>query len=142
MPNPRKPWSRPALNRHLLSLLDRPSTTLTSGSLRKEVAARVEFDPNYPPAYVRVQVDANNTPVARFVIHELLHVVMSEKVLGLDETLEEVLIVALEAHLWAFVEKSKSRRTKWDSLIERKLAEHCATLTDRTIEEIVDRTEG
>jgi len=83
-------------------------------------------------------VDANNTPVVHYVIHELLHVILSELVLGkFDDSLEEVMIVALDTHIFEFVSKSKSRLAKWNTLIERKLAE--TPVQPRPTEELVDR---
>lgn len=125
----RKPWSRVSLHRHLLKLLERPTTTVAAGTLRKPVAARVNFDDSFPPDRIKVEIDANNMSATQLVVHELLHVVCSELVLGkFDETLEEVLILALEAHMMDHINKSKTRRTRWADAIERKLAESLATL--------------
>lgn len=100
----------------------------------------VEFDDKFPPAYIKIDVDANNQPVIRFVIHELLHVVLSELVIGkFDETLEEVLIVSLDGYIYEWVAKSKSRTAKWTTLIEKKLAEADALLETVSHEELVDR---
>jgi hypothetical protein len=101
----------------------------------------VDFDDNFPPGYVKIVVDANNQPIIRYVIHELIHVVLSELVLGkFDETLEELLTVALDGYIYAWVAKSKSRTTRWTTLIGKKLAESEALhLMDIPLEEQVDR---
>ena len=142
-PRVRRPWNRVSLHRHLLNLLSRPSTTLRTRQIRGSIAARVDFDDIFPPAYVHIDVDANNTPIIRFVIHELLHVVLSELVIGkFDETLEEVLIVALDGYIYEWVAKSKSRSARWTALIEKKLTENDADLEPVPLEEQVDRREG
>lgn len=83
-------------------------------------------------------MDANNTPVLQYVIHELVHVTISELVIGkFDDTLEEVVVVALEGHIFNFISKSKARLAKWNVLIERKLGESDRPL--KPIEEIVER---
>ena len=123
----------------MFSLLSRPTTTLLLGTCKGETAAHVAFDDNFPPAYVHIKVDANNTPMVQFVIHELIHVILSELVLGkFDETLEEVIVVSLDSYMWAFVSNSKPRLAKWNALIEKKLAEEPVKL--KSIEEVVDRS--
>ena len=112
-------------------------------AIRGETAARVDYDDNFPPAFVNIDVDLNNTPIIQFVIHELLHVVLSEMVIGkFDETLEEVVIVAMHEYLHQYVAKSKTRTARWTALIEKKLAEYEATLEPVPHEERVDRSEG
>jgi hypothetical protein len=112
------------------------------GTLRNGVAANVEYDPDYWPPYdVTVTVDANNGNLVQYVIHELLHVVFGPLIAGsMDETLEEVVIVALEAYMIEYVKKSKTRYAKWSSLIEKKLAESLADAPAIPLEELVDRT--
>lgn len=139
-PPSRKPWSRVSLNQHLLKLLERPTTTIRTRPIRGSYAALVEFDDKFPPAYIKIDVDANNQPVIRYVIHELLHVVLSELVIGkFDESLEEVLIVALDSHIYDWVAKSKSRVARWTTLIDKKLAEADAQKDTVPHEELVDR---
>lgn len=123
-----------------MKLLERPTTSLRTLPIRGNTAARVKFDDNFPPAYVNVDVDANNQPVISNVIHELLHVILSELVIGkFDDTLEEVHIVALTTYIYEWVAKSKYRTKCWSALIEKKLAETDALLETIPLEEQVDR---
>lgn len=90
---------------------------------------------------MKIEVDGNNQPLTRFVLHELLHVTFSELILGkFDRTLEEVMILAYEEYMWNFIQASKTRRAKWEALIERKLAEFRATQPDIPLVELADRT--
>jgi len=85
-------------------------------------------------------VDGNTSDTLRHVLHELLHVVFSELVLGkLDDTLEEVLIVAFDHYLHDYVQASKPRRLKWEALIAQKLKESESLLDDVPLEEQVVR---
>lgn len=137
-PRVRKPWSTQSLHRHLLNLLDRPTTQLHARALRGDVAANVDFDDYFPPAYVKINVDLNNPDRVQYVIHELKHVVLSELVWGkFDETLEEVITVALDTHMYEYVKRSKARLARWEKLIEQKLAETAPP--DRPISEITER---
>lgn len=135
----RKPWTRVSLHRHLLSLLDRPTTSLRLGAKRNGTAASCDFDDKFPPAYVKIVVDANNNDTVRFVIHELIHVVISELVIGkFDSTLEEVLVLSLETFIWSFVSTSRPRLARWEKLIAKKLAENPAP-PNASLEELADR---
>lgn len=84
-------------------------------------------------------MDANNQPITQYVIHELLHVVFHEMTIGLDETMEEVIIVSLDHDLYEYVKKSKHRTQQWHKLIERKLDESNTGLPTPH-EELVDRS--
>ena len=141
---PRKPWSKVSLHRHLLNLLARPTTSLKFQAKRDGCVADVIVDDNFPPAYVKITVDANNNVnVARYVMHELLHVVMSELVLGkFDFTLEEVIILGFETYMWEFISSSKPRLRKWEKIIAAKLALNPSpvepslqALADRSVEQ-------
>ena len=124
---PRKPWSKVMLHRHLLNLLARPMVTLKYGEKRNGYAADCVFDDKFPPAYVRIVVDANKNDTVWFVIHELLHVVCCEIVLGkFDQTLEEAFMLGLDNYMWDFVKSSPRRLRKWERLIQKKLAENPA----------------
>jgi len=123
----------------LLLLLDRPTTTLRFAPKRNGTAASCVFDDRFPPAYVKIVVDANNNETVRFVIHELIHVVISELVIGkFDATLEEIFVLSLETYLWNFVSSSKARLARWQKLIEKKLTEN-PPLADVPLEELADR---
>jgi len=108
-----------------MDLLDRPTTTLKLRAKRNGTAATCDYDDRFPPAYVHIEVDANNNDNTRFVIHELIHVVISELVLGkFDRTLEEVVVLGFEEYIWNFVRAKPSRLTRWEKLIAKKLAEN------------------
>lgn len=96
------------------------------------------YDPeHWPPYNIDIKVDGNNQPIVRYVIHELLHVIFSPLITGtVDETLEEVFILALDGYMYDYVKLSKSRLAKWDALIEQKLGSE----PDRPLEELADRT--
>lgn len=123
-----------------MSLLDRPTTTLKFAPKRNGIAADCVFDDKWPPLYVNITVDANNNDTIRCVIHELIHVVISELVIGaFDATLEEVLVLAFETYIWNFVSSSKVRMQRWQKLIDKKLAEN-APETPASLEELADRS--
>lgn len=91
---------------------------------------------------MHIIVDANaSQSIVLSVVHELLHVVLSEVFIGrVDETLEEVMIVGLEAHIFRYISERKARLARWSALIDKKLAEHSDTLPAIPIEKLVDRT--
>lgn len=119
--------------------MDRPTTTLKLAHKRNGVGASVDYDDKFPPAYVHIIVDANNNETIKFVIHELIHVVISELIIGkFDETLEEVFVLSLETYLWNFVSANKVRLAKWNKLIQKKLAENPPE-DPPSLEELADR---
>ena len=139
MAKARKPWGKVNLHRQLLLLLDRPTTTLKFGTKVNGIGADCDFDDYFPPRWIKITVDANNNDNVRFVIHELLHVMLSELVLGkFDQTLEEVLVLSLDTYMWNFVKSSKVRLAKWEALIQKKLAENPSP-PDVPLEELADR---
>lgn len=120
-------------------MLDRPTTTVTLKSKRNGVAADNVYDDHFPPAYVRIEVDANTAMTERFVMHELVHVTLSELILGkFDGTLEEVIILAFENFMWNFIESDPKRLMRWRRLVAKKIAE-TSPVIDVPIEKLVDR---
>lgn len=111
-------------------------------ALRDE-AAHAYFDPVFPPGEIDITVDANNhptDPIIRLVMHELLHVAMSESIVArLDATLEEVVILSLDTYLWTYMNSSKQRLAKWEKLIERKLVILEGQKADVSLEDQVKR---
>jgi hypothetical protein len=103
--------------------------------------AAVDFPEYFPPKHVKIEIDLNNGPqIIPFIIHELVHVVMSELIRGkFDETLEEVLIVAWATFVSDWVMASKTRKARWQKVLDRKLVEYQATLEDVPYEEQVAR---
>jgi len=133
-------WSRARLHQHLYKLLERPTTTLEFKAFRNGYAGEVTFAYEFPPSKIIIMVDGNTSDTIRHVLHELLHVVFSELSLGkLDDTLEEVLIVAFDHYIHDYVQASKPRRLKWEALIAQKLKESEALLADVPLEEQVAR---
>lgn len=106
-------------------------------------AAEVDYEYEFPPSCVTIYLDANALqPVVSTVVHELIHVVFSESFLNrVDETLEEVMVVALTEHMYRYISERKARLLRWSQLIEAKLTEYAATKPDKSIEVLVDRTE-
>lgn len=75
-----------------------------------------------------------------YVVHELLHIVFYERLLGsVDETLEEVIIVSLDQFMFDYIQASKNRLSKWQALIERKLRESTPP-EPKSLAELVDRS--
>jgi hypothetical protein len=58
----------------------------------------------------------------------------------MDETLEELVIVSLDTYMSDWIKSSRSRRLKWEQLIEEKLAEARTAAPLYTLEERVDRS--
>ena len=107
---------------------------------RSDTAASCDFDDFYPPRWIKIEVDANSGDIERSVLHELLHVVLSELVWGkFDPTTEEVIILAFEEYLWDFIPKSPARKAKWTKIINRKIAESEALLPNRSLAELTER---
>lgn len=85
-------------------------------------------------------MDANAGDIERSVLHELIHVILSELIWGkFDPTIEEVIILAFEDYMWDFISKSPQRRAKWTKIINRKIAESEALLVDRSLTELTER---
>lgn len=124
-------------------MLLRPTTNLNYRTIREPgIVARVIYDPDhFPPYDVLIEVDANNGKLVENVIHELLHVIFSPFFAGLlDDTLDEVCVMALEEYMVQYVSKSKSRLAKWTKLIEKKLVESKQDETPPSLEELADRS--
>lgn len=87
-----------------------------------------EWDDVVPPTNIEITVDANQqTQTADHiatVVHELLHVVFLPMCLGwLTDEMEEVVILALDAHMNAYIRKSPARLHQWEEIIHQKIAE-------------------
>ena len=122
--------------------MERETTTLVAEHINAPYAGHIIYDPDHwPPFTAKIRIDANNQPIVRFVIHELMHFMFSTLFAGyMDDTLDEVCIVALDNYLYEYVKKSKTRLGKWNTLIEKKLAESEAKLKTVPLEEQVDRS--
>ena len=132
------PLSRAKLHRALLELLQHPEVHLTYQPLKW--GGKCDWDDISPPTNIRIKIDANGGEAVRFVIHELLHVILAPIFVGrLDETLEEVTVVAFDTYMWAYVEKSPERHARWARLIKKKLDED---LKPVPLEEQVNRAKG
>lgn len=70
---------------------------------------------------VIVIVDRDLGTVISNVIHELLHVVLHEDLENfMSGSLQEEVILAMEAHLWKYVQKSPRRLGWWRNAIKKK----------------------
>ena len=86
-----------------------------------------DWDDVVPPTNIIITVNANDqTGVAdhvAVVIHELLHVMFMPMCLGwLTEEMEEVVILALDAHMSKYVTESPTRLHLWEKEIAKKIA--------------------
>jgi len=86
-----------------------------------------DWDDITPPTNIVITVNANDqTAMAdhvAIVIHELLHVVLVTMCLGwLTEEMEEVVILALDAHMSKYVTESPTRLHLWEREIAKKIA--------------------
>lgn len=84
------------------------------------------WDEIFPPTNFHIRVDANQQTGALdhigTVVHELLHVVVYPLSLGrFSDDLDEVLTLALDAHMLAYIRKSPKRVTEWTEAINQKL---------------------
>lgn len=94
---------------------------------------RSDWDDILPPTKIIIKVDANQqTGVMDHigtVVHELLHVILINMFLGwFTEEMEEVGILAYDAHMMNYIRKSPKRLHRWEELINQKLSE-----ADRTV---------
>ena len=113
-------WTRLSLKRRLKNLLRRPQVKLLQSTLH-ECAARADWTGDGPA--VEIRVDTTQTGMIQAVIHELLHYHFRETFGALlDESLEEVLILALEKYLWDDdIQRSTTQVRNWRRLINQKL---------------------
>jgi hypothetical protein len=89
---------------------------------------RADWDDICPPTNIRIKVDANQQTGEidhiGTVVHELIHIIVMPSVLGwYDEALEEVIVLAMDAHMIAYIRKSPKRLHEWTETINEKLKE-------------------
>jgi hypothetical protein len=104
----------------------------------RDSGAVAHYDTEFPPAMIHITVNTNEHEVIRYVIHELLHVTLSEIVIGrfaLD--LEEIVILAIEEYMTQYVLKSRARLLRWRNLIDQKLTASYNERPDLSVEEII-----
>lgn len=131
------PLSKQRLHRALLELLQHSEVSLTFRPMRVD-AGNVEYEEIFPPTDIRIHIDANNGDNVRFVIHELLHLILCPMFIGhIDKTLEEVCILGLENYMFDYVQKVPTRYVLWDRTIKKKLDAH---KEDISLEELADRS--
>ena len=122
------PLTTAKLNRVLLELLRHPEVHLT---FQHQTAQQGHNTWNLisPPTAIRIKVDANqqtgNVDHIGTVVHELLHVVVYPHLsLGrFDDDIDEVLTLAMDAHMIAYIRKSPRRLHTWTEAIDAKLKE-------------------
>lgn len=86
--------------------------------------AQVNWDDVFPPTNIHVTLDANSGDPVKLLIHELLHVVLYDMIVGrLDATLEEVIIIAYEKYIYDYAQASPKRLARWNRLVARRTDE-------------------
>lgn len=132
------PLNLTKLHRVLLELLGHPEVKLVYRAMRAQQGLSNWFW-IHPPTSILIECDANQqTGVVDHiatVVHELLHVVVVPIWIGrFDDDLDEVLVLALDAAVTAYIRKSPKRTHTWTELINRKLMEGdgCLTTTSAT----------
>jgi hypothetical protein len=119
------PLNTAKLNRVLLELLRHPEVHLTYQPMTAQQGHSM-WNWIVPPTNIRIKVDANQqTGVVDHigtVVHELLHVVVFPLSLGrFHDDLDEVLVLALDAHMIAYIRRSPKRLSAWTEAINQKL---------------------
>lgn len=105
-----------------MELIRHPEVKLSYQALK--YGGKCDWDDIIPPTNIRIKVDANSGEAHRFVVHELLHVILYPMLFRrLDETLEEVVVVAMDAYMWSYIEKSPARHAEWAKAVKTKLNE-------------------
>lgn len=132
------PLTTQKLHRVLLELLAHPEVTLCYGHMTAQQGLHT-WNEIMPPTGFNIKVDANQqTGVVDHigtVVHELLHVIVFPCTLGrFADDLDEVLTLALDAHMIAYIRKSPKRVHAWTELINKKLiaSDACPTTTNAT----------
>lgn len=84
--------------------------------------AHIQWDDVFPPTNIRIAIDANAGDPVKLALHELLHLVLYDMHVGrLDETLEEVMIIAYENYIYAYIEASPKRKAEWVRVITKRI---------------------
>ena len=86
----------------------------------------IVWDDIMPPTNITISVDANENPTDHIstVLHELLHVTLFPLYIGrMVDDYAEVMVLAYEKDMYAYVKKSKDRLARWNDIIGGKLAE-------------------
>jgi hypothetical protein len=121
------PLNTAKLHRVLLELLRHPDVHLTFQMMTAQQGHNL-WDEIMPPTDIRIKVDANQqTGVVDHigtVVHELLHIVVYPMSLGrFADDLDEVMVLALDAYMLAYIRKSPKRLHEWTEAINTKLKE-------------------
>jgi hypothetical protein len=113
-----RPWTLDALERACRKVLvERSSLRLKALPLSRSADCEwVE-----PGGHARMRVDPHQTGLLTGVVHELLHVALSETLAAFDEDLSEEIICALEVRLTTRISLSKRRVAWWRKAITGKL---------------------
>ncbi len=109
----------------LLELLRHPEVHLTYQMMTGQ-QGHCLWDWVGPPTNIRIRVDANQQTGAidhiGTVVHELLHLIVFPMSLGrFSDDLDEVLVLALDAHMVTYIRKSPRRLQLWTEAINQKL---------------------
>ena len=115
------PLTKLRLHKVLFELLEHPEVSLSYTSLVGK-RGHIEFEGIFPPTDIKIKVDANDSAPISTVIHELLHVILYELIVGrFSEELEEEFVLTFEKFMYEYIMKSPERMAKWNKLIESKL---------------------
>jgi hypothetical protein len=109
----------------MLELLRHPEVTLTYQHMTAQQGHNL-WNEIMPPTDIKIKVDANqqtgNVDHIGTVVHELLHVMVYPMSLGrFKDDLDEVLALAMDAHMVAYIRKSPKRVSLWTEAINAKL---------------------
>ena len=119
------PLTTTRLHRALMELLQHPEVHLTFQPMTAQ-QGHCSWNEIYPPTDIRIKVDANQQTGAidhiGTVVHELLHVIVFPISLGrFSDDIDEVIVLALDAHMLAYIRKSPKRLQEWTEAINQKL---------------------
>ena len=118
-------WNRQSLLKACEKLLKRPDCTLHLQPIIKEDKTTAFGQYSLMKltgeiSKIRLVVDPAKSSLVEGFLHEALHIVLREELGGkFNETLEEILVKALERELWIKMPKGAGER--WRRLINEKL---------------------
>jgi hypothetical protein len=119
------PLTTAKMNSALLELLKHPEVRLEFGPMRAQQGL-ADWHCIFPPTRIIIKVDANQQTGAidhiGTVVHELIHVLLGPMFLGwVDDEMEEVAVLAYDAHIVNYIRKSPKRLHAWEEAINEKL---------------------
>lgn len=115
----KSPWTVTALLRECMALLRDPATVVRSRPLNPQVnSAKSEWS----KLHRRIIIDTSQYGYVTMILHELLHMILSETVEPIfDEKIEEATIGGIERALYDHVAASPYLMKRWRTEIARKV---------------------